>query len=136
MPIKYSDGYKYQLREDYSVLIPHAPESTVSTEYLTLTDLGMLTVRKGYAWDGPSGPTFDSKSSLRASLVHDALYQFIRLGLLPEDPWRLWADELLRELCITDGMNHLRADLWYHMVRDFAGAAAHPSAERPILEAP
>jgi hypothetical protein len=134
MPIYYKAGYKYQLAKPYSLKLPHSPDAPVCTSYVALGEV--LAIREGYAWDGASGPTIDTKDSMRGSLVHDALYQLIRLGHLPEDPWRLWADELLRDLCLEDGMNPPRANLWFNMVRAFAGAAAHPSAERPTLEAP
>jgi hypothetical protein len=35
---------------------------------------------KGYAWNGPSGPTLDTRNFMRGSLVHDALYQLMREG--------------------------------------------------------
>ena len=37
-----------------------------------------MIVEKDYAWDGPSGPTIDTSNSMRASLVHDVLYQAMR----------------------------------------------------------
>ena len=43
---------------------------------------GVLTIRAGYCWDGPSGPTVDSIGTMRASLIHDVLYQAIREGYL------------------------------------------------------
>lgn len=134
--IRYRCGYKYQLAADYYLVFPHTPAVPIDIPYLSFDVTGLLTIRQGYCWDGPSGPTVDTKTSLRSSLVHDAIYQLIRLELLPEDPWRLWADEALRTLCIEDGMNHVRATVWYRMVRRFAGPASHPSAERPVLLAP
>jgi hypothetical protein len=46
---------------------------------------GILAVRKGYRWDGPSLEMFDSRTwakpsaLMRATVVHDALYDLIRL---------------------------------------------------------
>lgn len=138
--IRYKAGYKYQLADDYSHQLPadfgpFLPPYPIETPWLRLTSDGLLTILHGYAWDGPSGPTVDTPDSMRGSLLHDALYQMIRLGKLSEHARRS-ADLLLYRICLEDGMAPLRAKIWYDMVRAFAGPAAHPSAERPVLVAP
>ncbi|MGH7536144.1 MAG: DUF1353 domain-containing protein, partial [Gemmatimonadales bacterium] len=79
MGIQYRTGYKYQLAADYTVLLAFGPAENIKTEYIcfvrSLQGRGYLTVKEGYAWDGPSGPTVDTKDFMRGSLVHDALYQ-------------------------------------------------------------
>lgn len=127
--IHYREGLKYQLRAPYVIQTPIRPEHGAGTEWLTLDVDGLLTIRAGYAWDGASGPTYDSKSSMRGSLVHDGLYQLIRLGLL-DGKHRAEADALFHELCKADGMLAPRAWLWYHAVRIFAKPAA-TSKESP-----
>jgi len=133
--MKYRAGYKYQLAEDYTVQLKIYPGVPVETEYIKLTCQGVLTVKKGYAWDGASGPTWDSKSSMRASLIHDALYALIRLGFL-DIKWRIKVDEEFERICCEDGMLHTRHAAWRKMLNWFGKAAAQPTAERPILEAP
>ena len=96
---------------------------------------GHLTIFAGYAWDGASGPTYDSKSSMRASLVHDAGYQLIRLGMLPHDTRKQW-DELFHRICVEDGMWKPRAWLWFNAVRGFADPATDPASEAPDECAP
>lgn len=133
--IQYRKGYKYQLNADYQEYVGiKAPRGGINTQWLSLSETGWLTVRKGYAWDGPSGPTIDTKDSLRGSLVHDALYQLMRLGLLSQS-YRDEADALLKKLCIEDGMNPARAELWYIGVRMFAEPYARYSVEE-VLTAP
>ena len=44
--------------------------------YATIS-AGHIIVRKGYCWDGPSGPTLDTEDAMRASMFHDVLYQSI-----------------------------------------------------------
>ncbi len=117
--------YKYQLVKPFSIKTKIKVESIVNTDYLRLTKAGKLTVKKGYAWDGPSGPTFDTLNFMRGSLVHDALYQLIRDGHLDYNT-REPADKLLRDICLEDGMSRLRAWIVYHGVRTFAGGAAKP----------
>lgn len=70
--IKYRDGYKYQLSEDYQTVIEIKPVEFILTEYIRLDIDGTLSIKEGYAWDGPSGPTVDTKNFMRGSLVHDA----------------------------------------------------------------
>ena len=106
MPIFYKSGYKYQLVKDYSIETVIVG-SLMDLDFLKLTPNGVLTIRDGYAWDGPSGPVIDTPDTMRASLVHDAVYQLLRSGL--DAKWKNAADELLYRLCIEDGMNILTA---------------------------
>ena len=58
--ITYKGGYKYQLKEMYCVTIDIKPVTAIHTDYIDLNTDGILTIFKGYAWDGPSGPTIDT----------------------------------------------------------------------------
>jgi len=129
-------GYKYLLKRDYFHNIG-IKGFDVATSYLELSASGLLRIKASYAWDGASGPTFDTKSSMRGSLVHDALYQMIRLKKIPVSYRRL-ADEILEAICLEDGMWRIRAFLWERGVRRFAGIFARPGSEKPeeILCAP
>jgi hypothetical protein len=130
--MKYRSGYKYQLVEDYQIETD-IPGVSIATPFIVLSRSGLLTIRAGYAWDGASGPTFDSKSSMRGSLVHDALYQL--MSIYPDlRQFRLYADELLFIICKQDGMSALRAWLWKKAVNIFGGSAAKKQDQ--ILEAP
>ena len=111
--------YKYRLLEDEE-FDTGITGIYASTEYLTIFDTGLMVVKKGYCWDGASGPTLDTEDTMRASLGHDALYQMISLGILSK-AHREAADKLLRKWLIEDGMVHARAQLWYEGVRAFGG---------------
>ncbi len=118
----YARGYKYQTRAAFTILLPEmagAVAAPVSTDWLELDPEGWLRIRAGYAWDGASGPTWDSKSSMRGSCVHDSLYQLMRLGLLNRE-WREVVDLVFWRICEDDGMLPPRAWAWYHAVRIFA----------------
>ena len=121
MKIKYRKlhKYKYQLTKPYCKALKIYNYSHHS-RYLTICNNGMLYIKKYYAWDGPSGPTIDTKTFMRGSLVHDALYQLMRINALP-DSYRKYADKLLRQICREDGMSWLRAWYVYKCVRLFAG---------------
>ena len=132
--IKYKSGYKYQLVKTFDITTAIIWYD-ISTDYIILDDKGVLTILKGYAWDGPSGPTYDSKNSLRASLVHDSLYQCIRLGLLPSEI-RVYADIELDKILKEDGMWVVRRWYWLKGVRWFAGSAAILGNVKPVRTAP
>ena len=134
--MKYQDGYKYQLnvREVFTGTNITPPEAVV-TKYISLYPSGLLVVRPGYAWDGPSGPTYDSKNSIRASLAHDALYQLMRMKLV-DVGWRTDADILLDSILKQDGMWAARRWYWLKGVQWFAGGAADPSSRKKVLSAP
>jgi len=134
MPIRYKAGYKYQLAADASFTTQIHPLDDIKTEYIELTEHGFLTIKAGYCWDGPSGPTLDTKSFMRGSLAHDALYQLMRENEISHSVNRKRADRLLRELCIEDGMWRIRAAWVYRGVRVGAGGAARNG--RKTLEAP
>ena len=94
--IAYKDGYRYQLQEGYSLVISIRPAAAVGNDYIALDPQGALRIAKGYAWDGPSGPTLDTANFMRGSLVHDALYQLMREGLLDHTVHREAADRILQ----------------------------------------
>lgn len=131
--IKYRDGYKYQLAEPYKLFIGILPASEIVGDFYQLGIDGILTIWKGYCWDGPSGPAIDSKNFMRGSLIHDVLYQMIRDEQLP-DSYREEADKILDKICKEDGMSWLRRAWVYRALRWFGGSAAHEP--KKLLEAP
>ena len=133
--IHYKGGYKYQLDQDYFDRVFIKPSVHIECGYIVLSTNGALMIERGYAWDGPSGLTFDTKSSMRASLVHDALYELIRNGFLSEED-REAADYELYERCIEDRMWKFRARAWLKAVRIGAGSAADPQNKKKVREAP
>lgn len=132
--MKYQKGFKYQLAKDEVIFVEWLIEYDIDTPYISI-EHGEVLVRKGYAWDGPSGPTFDTKSFMRGSLFHDALYQLMRLEELPRS-LRHQIDELLIELCLEDKMWPLRAKWVMFGVDYFAASAAHPDHVKKVYTAP
>lgn len=121
-------GYKYALVKNYHINIGIKGYDCY-TPYLELSSSGLLHIKRGYAWDGASGPTFDTVSSMRGSLIHDCIYQLIRLGKISPD-YRKHADALLEDICREDGMWKIRAHLWERAVRWFAGLCCRPGSEQ------
>ena len=117
--------YKYQLMAEYKQVLPCAlPELHVTTPFFSVEDR-LLTVDKGYSWDGPSGPTWDTETFMRGSLVHDVLYQMMREKLMPFE-FRDAADRLLQDICLADGMNPVRATYVYWSLWAFGAQNARP----------
>ncbi len=139
MPVRcihYRGGYKYQLCQDYVDVVGVTPEVPIATEYILLSVSGDLTLRRGYAWDGPSGPTLDTKSFMRGSLVHDGLYQLMRLGKLDRGVWRESADRELWRICREDGMWRIRAWWVFKAVQTLGDPSASPESRKGIEWAP
>jgi len=133
--VEYKSGFKYQLHSDYRVKLSFAPDKQIHTHFISFDPDGILEIRKGYASDGPSGPTFDTANFMRGSFIHDALYQLIRLGELSMS-YRKLADEELHLLCLEDGMSRIRAWWIYSALKRAGKSAALPSSIKTISRAP
>lgn len=133
MSIYYKHGnYKYFLTRE------HKQNTgiygfTIDTDFISLQDNGVIIIRKGYAWDGCSGPTIDRKTNMRAGLVHDALYQLIRLGHLPASK-RSDIDKLFKKILQEDKFP--LSSLYYFGVSMFAGFAIKSKEEPKEESAP
>ncbi len=133
MRICYKAGYKYRLMNRVFFETKIRVKTKIDTQSIMLERDGRLTLREGYAWDGPSGPAIDTLNFMRASLAHDALYQLMALGLL-NIQHRKTADRLMRDLCLEDGMSRFRVWYTYHLVRRFGDKYARN--QKPIYMAP
>jgi hypothetical protein len=134
--IRYRSDYKYQLAEGYEINISIRPKVNIKTEFTNLDTAGNLIVKRGYAWDGPSGPVIDTQDNMRASLVHDALYQLMRNKQLNARAHRRVADREFREICKADGVSSRTANIWYKGLRRFGKPAASPANKKKIAHAP
>ena len=132
--IKHSK-YKYTLLKDVIINLqgyyPNKalifPNSRIPG-YIQITRNKIITVHKGYAWDGPSGPTIDTENFIEASLIHDALYQIIREKHLLEK-YRKIADVILYHMCRELDMNWIRAQYVYWSLRVFGYKAVENKYE-------
>ncbi|MDV6236226.1 hypothetical protein CH379_011385 [Leptospira ellisii] len=128
-------NYKYQLLKTYDFSTGIATETKLSVgnpdikTFVEISPDGLLRIEAGYAWDGPSGPTYDTKNFMRGSLVHDALYQLMREKKLDFKSYRKKADLVLKKICLQDGMNSFRASYVYNFVRWFGESSAKPADE-------
>ena len=134
--IRYRSDYKYQLAEGYKISISIKPKSNIETEFIDLDTDGDLTVKNGYAWDGPSGPVKDTDENMRASLVHDALYQLMRNDKIKSRTHRKAADQEFKDICKADGVSNFRASVYYKALRKFGKPAASPQNKKVVVRAP
>lgn len=136
--VLYAGGYKYQNRKDSIFNTGILPETDIVTDLVVLRRDGWLFVGKYFAWDGPSGPSVDGKSNIRASLAHDALYYLIRIGLL-DAKWKAEADRLLERCMRADGASRFRAGYYKLAVEWFGslfGGLGKPGSWRKVRRAP
>lgn len=118
-PLVYSEGYKYQIKERFCVSTILRPQSRVEIPgYVLLDTDGDLYVSASYCWDGPSGPTYDFKCDMAASLVHDALYQLMIDGGLSKE-LKPQVDRMLRNIMIEDGASVWRAIVYEKVVNKY-----------------
>ena len=113
----------------------------VKTEFFELFFDGAVKVYPGYAWDGCSGPTWDTKNTMFAGLLHDIGYQCLREERLIK--WENYQNDLehyrmdweeLREtidnmfdyLLDKDDMSWVRRSYYHWGVRTFGAKHAMP----------
>lgn len=136
--------YKYAVYKTINHMLPSTlkPDTTITVSgnfahgtndkkiFIALDRSGVLRIFKGYKWDGASGPTIDTPSTIRASLIHDALYQLIRMGHLDIDIHREAADYEMDKILKQDGMWWWRRKLWIRALRIGAKSAAKADADK------
>ena len=96
-----------------------------------------MIVKNGYAWDGTSGLIIDTDGNLRASLVHDALYQLMRNGKLkPRKKYRDKVDKLFRRMCKDDNVLSPIAQLYYEASKKLGNPSTEPANIKKTYTAP
>jgi len=134
--MKYQKGYNYRLFEDESINTGWFIGKDIDTEYIKMTRSGLLTVKRGYNWDGASSVAIDTKNNMTPSLCHDAVFQLMRLEYL-DQKYFYKANKLYRDMCIARGMWKARAEIDQWGLDNFASFACKPGYEPyPVLTAP
>jgi hypothetical protein len=133
--IEYYDNKKYQLAQKFACWVPIYPEQDIVTDFARLNTDGFLVIDMGNACDGPSGPTIDTKNSMRGAWIHDVLYDFIEKGLLPKK-YRKVADKIFKKALKKDGMEFIRRNIWFLAVKYFGASSADPNNPDEIITAP
>lgn len=133
--VHYRGGYKYVSAKAHRHQLMYLRDLPDCEGEFAAIQGGVLYINLYYAWDGCSGPTWDTDSNTRAGFIHDALYQMIRLGLIPAYR-RGDCDKEFREICRQDGMYAFRRAAYYGGVHAFGGSSAIVGNVKPVLIAP
>jgi len=125
--MKYQKITKYKYKTSaIETIQTNIKDQEFKHDFFILKENGLLVVNSGYLWDGLSGPTWDTKSTMRAGLFHDALYQAIRLKLIPFYV-KPEVDLLFYNIMIEDKVWKPRAKLFYKAVEEFGHNSCIPS---------
>ena len=134
MNIFYRKGFKYVLEKDYTVKIAVYPPEDIHAPFIDLLSNGLLTIRKGFPWDG-STCAIDTRKSMRGALVHDALYRLMNKPLaLLSWKWKPAADFEYFKALIQDGFNRKWAHIRFKAVQKHGGKSrktAHKLCSAP-----
>lgn len=144
-PVRYKFGYGYVVvggvlfdldAEFAKYWRPNGTHSYKALVFLTVGHQGEPQVRiaEGYAWHG-ARCCLDVDSVMRAGLLHDALYQMIREGVI-DYRFRKLADRQFRRMIIADGFPRVFAWIAYAALRMFARKAATTATESHIQFSP
>lgn len=148
----YKGNYKYQLYKERIFQLGFEPGESIFDNvpfsqiyfskahgryvdccgFIHLWANGRLVLLRGYGWDGVTWFP-DLAKLIIPSLVHDALYQLIRNGILSLDPFREEADKQLNQMCRDRKMMAWLAGSIYYVVRMLGEPSA--TVGRPVLEA-
>ena len=122
---------KYELTKDFSYTlsnpgwgkIPINPARKNTAQYVGISGT-QLTINAGYGWDGATW-MFDIAKSMRATLVHDALYQIIRTSITKKkkrERFRKLADKEMKRILKKCKVNIILRTAWYYGVRTFGAS--------------
>ena len=115
---KVSSWWKF-IRQEFRLEISHSEfvgifDREYEDHFVKLSKNGVLTLKVDFIF-GASGPTIDTKSSRRASCVHDGLYWLSQEDVFRgccSDTIKDIADKLLYRMCREDGMWKWRSRAW------------------------
>ncbi len=133
-----NERYKYQMINDYKLKLNFKPEKTIIADFFAFDSNGFLSIRDGYMWDGASGPTLDTISTMRASCVHDVGYQMIRTAKIDPSYKKSFDKELSRIMKEDYNPSWFGGSLWskfragyyYQAVSLFGGSSCVPGSEK------
>ena len=136
MKYSYTHHYKYKL-EETEMRQTDITGYEFDNRYMSMLPNGQLFVKAGYTWDGSSIPhkkilqaftlgLYDPDRYCKvASLIHDALCQAIREGLLSRHK-KISADIIYYDMCVEGGMSGRQARRRYEALRKFGDSGIEP----------
>ena len=111
LPLKYrtNSKYKFTIDTDKIKVLKGTGRKVVQcyNGLFSLSNRGTFILAKGFQWDGPSGPAFDTATAMRGSLDHDVLCIACRMGYIDSSCW-FGITEHMINVCKQSGMKRLR----------------------------
>lgn len=134
--ISYHKGKsRYQLADDYVIDIGFPHSTGLRADYVDLSTDGVLSIERGFTWDGVTGLAFNTRNFARASLVHDAIFHLMReVGRDPELHEK--ADDLFRTIALDDGVHVIRVNVHCTSLRLVRSLGWLPGKKRLRYSAP
>ena len=132
--VYYQDGFKYQTTRacaGRTIVTGY----DIETDYCILKPNGWLLIKRKWGCDGASGPTIDTKSTIRPSFEHDIFYRLMREKFLPRSEQGR-VDRQLKLAMIKDGAWKVRANFWQDMLTRFGYKNTDPKNRKKELKAP
>lgn len=99
----------------------------ITHEFIRLFPDGVMEINPKYMWDGASGPTWDTPNVKVPSAGHDALFQLMRLGLIPRHIYFVKSNEDICRWLIERKTFRLRALTWKVGLDLFGKKHTYPS---------
>ena len=95
--------WKYKLLSDYTFNAGREFPfwDDIETDWYKISNCGLITIKKGYAWDGLTGFP-DRDEWLRAALDHDALMQAIYDDKKLSKYFIPWAHKVMHRILLED----------------------------------
>jgi len=124
--------HKYKLANLIELQTSILPEEEIILPFIKLRTDGMLFIKAGYAWDGASGPTFDTENTVVPSAGHDAEFQLMREGFIDRDVWFRSSNDDIYRWMRERGMNIIRARAWRTSLNLFGYKHTLPITENLI----
>ena len=129
--MKYSKGYKYQLKDDVVIQTALRPDKAYIIQgYIFLGTDGKLFIYRGYAWNGAT-LGIDLDCTMLGVLVHDALFQLMQESGMPLELEPI-ANEELQRIMICEGAPVFIASIYYFFVNKYGGRFA--TRKLPVYE--
>ena len=140
-PLYFTSGYKHKVEKDLTIYLPWLRTYDINLDHIRLTPNGFLTAKRGWGWDGASGPTWDTQSSHRGSCFHDVMCYLMRKSYI-DIGYKDHADQMAYQLWTMDskkGWRWLlipRYKLWKFALNTVGKTGSRPKDMREIRKAP
>lgn len=123
----------WQLDRNVSIALPVELPSFKHKCFSFDNTTSILTVKRGYFFDGASGPVRDTQKTMVPALPHDVFYHAMRDKLLPLK-YKRAVDKLFVKMCVDRGRSKLLAKTYLKGLKWFGGRSCVPGSQPKSIE--